>query len=259
MNISEIKAVARQKLTGKWGRGAFLVFGYTVITFLLSLASTFIPVIGSLALLVIQVPMSYGIAKSFLDLYNGEEVSLFDFLSTAINNFSKSWSVAWHTFLKLLVPTLICFLASLISGIMRISSNFATNINMTDTDYTVMNTFSVVSLVLAIISLVASIYSLIRSYQCSLSTLIAMEEPGFTGKEAVAKSMSLMKGNVGKYFLLQLSFIGWSFLTIFTLGIGSFWLLPYIQLSIVAFYKSLNPDEPKVVYEVDNIVNGTIE
>ena len=41
----------------------------------------------------------------------------------------------------------------------------------------------------------------------------------------------------GKLFCLQLSFIGWAILVACTLGIGYLWLVPYIQLAIIAFYK----------------------
>ena len=46
-----------------------------------------------------------------------------------------------------------------------------------------------------------------------------------------------MTGKRGKLFCLQLSFIGWAILAVFTLGIGYLWLIPYVQIAIIAFYK----------------------
>ena len=47
-----------------------------------------------------------------------------------------------------------------------------------------------------------------------------------------------MKNRRWKLFCLQISFIGWSILCVFTFGIGMLWLTPYIQLAIISFYKN---------------------
>ena len=41
---------------------------------------------------------------------------------------------------------------------------------------------------------------------------------------------------------LPLSFIGWAFLCLLTLGIGYIWLYPYIQASEAAFYEEVKAD-----------------
>ena len=48
-----------------------------------------------------------------------------------------------------------------------------------------------------------------------------------------------MKGNKWRYFLLALSFLGWILLGILTLGIGFFWITPYIETTIAAFYNDI--------------------
>ena len=60
-----------------------------------------------------------------------------------------------------------------------------------------------------------------------------------TGKEIVEESARLMKGNRWRFFWLGFSFIGWAFLSAFTLGIGMLWLLPYMMISIIFFYEEL--------------------
>ena len=64
-----------------------------------------------------------------------------------------------------------------------------------------------------------------------------------SGKESVEESKKMMKGNRGKYVLLQLSFIGWMILSIFTLYIGLLWLTPYMQVAMVCFYESLKDNK----------------
>lgn len=48
-----------------------------------------------------------------------------------------------------------------------------------------------------------------------------------------------MNGHRWEFFWLQLTFIGWAFLACLTFGIGMLWLIPYIQVSTVAFYDNL--------------------
>lgn len=48
-----------------------------------------------------------------------------------------------------------------------------------------------------------------------------------------------MRGQKMKLFLMDLSFIGWGFFCVFTMGIGFFWLCPYIVTAKAEFYEDL--------------------
>ena len=56
---------------------------------------------------------------------------------------------------------------------------------------------------------------------------------------AFGKLYRMMKGNRGKIVLLSVSFIGWAILTVFTLGIGYLWLMPYMMVAEVCFYEKV--------------------
>ena len=71
-------------------------------------------------------------------------------------------------------------------------------------------------LIVLMISLAQSLYLLI-------------DHPNLRVIEAMNESMRLMKGRKMRYFLLELSFIGWILLGCLTLGIGLLWILPYIR------------------------------
>lgn len=104
------------------------------------------------------------------------------------------------------------------------------------------NMFSsgIVTTMLGFILLVfSSIYSYVKQLHYVLSYNIAYDEPDLTSKEIVLKSKDLMTGNRKNYFVLTLSFIGWSLLAVLTFGIGYLWLLPYIQVSNICFYDNL--------------------
>lgn len=53
----------------------------------------------------------------------------------------------------------------------------------------------------------------------------------------------MMEGNKMKLFLLDLSFIGWAILCLFTFGLGFFVLQPYMQVARAAFYEDLKAQQ----------------
>lgn len=60
--------------------------------------------------------------------------------------------------------------------------------------------------------------------------------------EVIQDSNKMMKGYKWQLFVLDLSFIGWSILTCMTFGIGSLWLIPYIQTTKANFYREIAGD-----------------
>jgi uncharacterized membrane protein len=53
------------------------------------------------------------------------------------------------------------------------------------------------------------------------------------------ESQTLMRGHKGAYFVLQLSFIGWYIVSMFTFGIGLLWVIPYQDGTNANFYAGL--------------------
>jgi uncharacterized membrane protein len=68
---------------------------------------------------------------------------------------------------------------------------------------------------------------------------ILSEDPSIGAMDAIRKSKEMMYGNRWKLFCLWLRFIGWLLLCILTLGIGFFWLAPYMAVSMAKFYDDL--------------------
>ena len=73
--------------------------------------------------------------------------------------------------------------------------------------------------------------------------LILSENPEMNALNALTKSLELTKGNLVKLFCFHCRFIGWLILSILTLGIGFFWLLPYYYSSVSHFYLDLKGNE----------------
>lgn len=68
---------------------------------------------------------------------------------------------------------------------------------------------------------------------------IMVDNPNISATEALSMSRSYMKGNLMRLFFLRISFIGWTFLSLLSLGIGFIWLQPYYHLSAINFYEDL--------------------
>jgi uncharacterized membrane protein len=83
---------------------------------------------------------------------------------------------------------------------------------------------------------------IIKSLSYSLTVYVLKDHPEMKYNEAIELSMNMMEGNKMKLFLLQLSFIGWILLALIPLGIGLFWLVPYMQTTMVAFYENVKEE-----------------
>lgn len=88
-------------------------------------------------------------------------------------------------------------------------------------------------------TLLLIIPGLIKSYSYALTPYILIEHPEMSANEAIEESMRLMDGHKFDLFYLQLSFIGWAILSILSLGLGFFWLIPYQMTAQAAFYRDI--------------------
>lgn len=94
----------------------------------------------------------------------------------------------------------------------------------------------------------------IAAYRYAMAPYILYDNPHMSGHEAIEKSKEMMDGNKWRLFCLNFSFIGWSLLTIFTLGIGMLWLMPYMESSYAAFYQTLKEEKYGILsYETQDV------
>ncbi len=97
------------------------------------------------------------------------------------------------------------------------------------------------SIFIVLWTLLLIVPGIIKSFSYSMSYYILADEPTLTATEIRHCSIELMRGNKWRLFCLEISFIGWWILCILTLGILSFWIIPYQQSALAAFYQSLLP------------------
>ena len=101
-------------------------------------------------------------------------------------------------------------------------------------------------------TLLLVIPGIIKNYSYAMTDFILKDQPELANNAAIEISMAMMDGNKMKLFLLDLSFIGWAILCLFTFGIGFLFLQPYVQSAHAAFYEDLKAQtvvEEEVIIE----------
>lgn len=239
MVLSDIRKQAREALAGKWGKGALITLIYFLFTFALGFISglvediAFLSFIVEIAIIVINIPVSFGLIASFMKLKRGEEVKCYEFFNYGFANFSRSWKIAGNILLKMWLPILLYVLATF-------AFILATSFGLVASTIASSSTFVVVASFIGIVLFIAAfVYLFVKSLYYTLSYMVAYDNENMEAKDAVEESQKLMAGNRCKFVLLQLSFIGWAILTVFTLYIGMLWLIPYMQVAMVCFYEAL--------------------
>lgn len=239
MVLSDIRRSAREALDGKWGKGVLIILAYCAFEFLLGFISglissvAFLKFVMNIVTIIISIPVSFGLIASFIKLKRGEEVKTFDFVTYGFSNFKRAWKIAGNILLKMWLPILLYILATIVLV-------FTTTLGIATYAISSSGSFSIIASIIGIALFIAAfIFLFVKSLLYSLTYLVAYDNEDMSGKEIAEESAKLMTGNRCKFILLQLSFIGWAILTIFTLYIGMLWLLPYMQVSIVCFYEAL--------------------
>lgn len=88
-------------------------------------------------------------------------------------------------------------------------------------------------------ALLLVIPGVIAMYMFSQSYFILAENPNLSAIECMKRSARMMQGYKWKLFVLELSFIGWLILCVFTFGIGLLWYIPYYEMTLCNFYIEL--------------------
>ena len=88
-------------------------------------------------------------------------------------------------------------------------------------------------------SLLFIIPGIVKAYAYSMTLYLVAENPELSVTKALKISKEITKGHKMDLFILDLSFIGWEFLCLFTAGIGYLWLVPYINMTKTNAYHAL--------------------
>lgn len=91
-------------------------------------------------------------------------------------------------------------------------------------------------------ALLLIIPGIVKAYAYSMTPYILVDYPELSANQAINLSKKMMRGHKFDLFYLHLSFLGWGVLSVFTLGIGLIWLMPYMMTAQAAFYQDVKND-----------------
>ncbi len=281
MTAREIRAKSRLDMSGKWGKFVGMNVLYMVI-FIVGIMLAFLPLIVSivssasniiqngssmnesdvalaaggvllsfvffyimyLAVIILGVPLGYSFTKNIMDLKRKEATKATEFVKNWFKSFGRAWKITLWIFVKMLLYFLLFYAAVIVMGIL--AGVFAA------LDVAIL---SVILGILMFVGMIVFYVVLIaRAISLSASMYVAIDNKELTAKDSVNKSIELMKGYKWKWFCLNLSFIGWDILAMFTLGIGYLFLIPYMQVSLVNFYENILKEKGEELPEMEETV-----
>ncbi len=97
----------------------------------------------------------------------------------------------------------------------------------------------VMSIFIILWSFLFIIPGIVAAYRYSMATYIMAENPDITIMEAIDASKEMMAGRKWALFCLDISFIGWMILCVFTAGLGYLLLHPYMESARAHFYLTI--------------------
>ena len=238
MKASELRAKSREKLSGKWG---------------VAVATTFVAGLLGATSSGPNFSLNFDISDKDIEKYfNGQDVNAyFSMESFHELNSSLPWLLPLGAIL-ITVLSIWGIVGMIIGGAIKVGEvAFFKNLMTTGeakfndlfSKFDIFGKALVTKILLAVFIslwfLLLFIPGIIMSYAYSMTFYILEEHPEMSPIDAIKASRELMKGHKWELFCLQFSFIGWIILSVFTLGIGSLFLSPYMLASEYAFYDSI--------------------
>jgi len=219
--LRDITAAARAGLSGNWGKS----IGVLLVYLILLVGVNLIPLAGSLIQLIFSAPLMVGLVAFFLEVVRGQSGS-FSLLFSGFDRFGTSLCA----YLLVLLITFVWILPFAIL--------MALGVAFFHPDPAVFPPLTLVALG-AILILILSGLMILLQMRYGLALYVVADDSSANARQAVRRSVELMKGNYWRLGLFWLRFIGWQLLAVLTLGIGFIWLAPYYMAAMSAFYDDL--------------------
>ena len=200
---AELKAKAKESLSGKWGDAIV-----TNVVFLI---------------------ISLAISVSCLKLFPGENSDIY--MNTNLIG----------SLVELVLTGLFAF--GYMSYFLKLSRNEDVEVNELWSKTGMIGTFIVAAILISLFttlwSLLFIIPGIIATYSYSMTLYILLDNPDMKVMDAIKESKEMMKGHKMDLFILQLSFIGWMLLGALLIFIPYLWLIPYMNITMCNFYNNL--------------------
>ena len=216
----EITAVAREGLSGRWGKSVGLLMFYVILVqgvFILPFALGLLP--------LLDVETSEPLLLEMAEPLVVESISLLPLVLQLLIVFYSGPLLLGVTIFFINLPKGRARVGNLFDGFDYFGKSLAAYLLMV--------------LFLSCWSLLLVIPGIIKMLSYSMTFFIIADDFTVGASEAITRSRDIMAGNKMRLILLYLRFIGWGLLSVCTLGIGFLWLWPYIMASTTAFYEDI--------------------
>lgn len=191
----------------------------------------------SLIQVLIQAFIGLGMFRLLLDIAKGKGFNFSNFRQPGRVYLRYILACILLLILIMAVNLVIGFILSIV-GFSMLIGGMQTLTNMSFYTLPTPSAGAVIGFI--ILTLLALVINIFIELTYELISLIIIENNDDVGAiDSLAASRKLMKGYKWRLFKLNLSFIGWGILCIFTVGIGFLWLVTYINMSTVNFYREL--------------------
>lgn len=100
-------------------------------------------------------------------------------------------------------------------------------------------TNTAIALGLSMISLILYTYVTLNF---NLAFFLMLDDPSISAWDSLKKTRQMVYGHKKRYLYLQLSFLGYLFLDLLTLGLGILWIEPYMTQTTALFYLDIKDE-----------------
>lgn len=226
---SELKSLAKQSLLGKYGT----IIGAMLIVEMITLAISFITsnavnqnnIYGMIiyyAITLITELISAVFIIGQISIYLNISCERPYKVSDVFNGFKLHPDKAIIVQLILILISVTCILPFGISvGVYYVTRN---------------SLFILMISLLGVLGTVLIVYFMLLFSQ---TYYLLLDFPEYTVKELLTLSKEVMKGNKGRLFYIYISFIPLFLLGLLSCGIGFFFIIPYLNMTLAKFYLNL--------------------
>lgn len=225
MKSRDFKRQAKASLKGNWGAAVFATFIYVIIILVLSSAPG----------------VAFGFNSSWLDTSNPAMAFTPEMLRWFFGLTSTSMLLTIFLLYPIELGATNSFNKLHVTGDSQIAENIF-RIGFKNYSHNVLGMLHMM-IMISLWSLLLIIPGIIKAFSYAMTPYILADRPELSTRQAIHESRRMMKGRKWKLFCLSLSFIGWFFLIVFTLGIALLWVYPYAATSQAAFYQNILEEE----------------
>ncbi|QGU94107.1 DUF975 family protein [Clostridium bovifaecis] len=279
-NIAQLKSEGLQSLKGKWGIAILVCLIAGIITGGFSISaristvsdifnegffsnlnnieslaeetvgSTILLRLSTLVNLLIGGSISYGLNRFFLNLTRNENPQV-ENLFSGFKYFGKNFLIQLIIGIFSALWALLVYIPVIIISVIILVVSFSSYPNLTELEQLPWTIGAGAIGLIVVLVIICSIIVSIIVLRYALAYYIYNDNKDAGVMDCINHSKEMMKGNKGRMFLLNLSYIGWHILSLLTLGIGYVWLRPYIFATTASFYNNLKqklePEDRKAV------------